>query len=1665
MSNKYGKNRKLNINSMTNFSVKKVMSILLSITLLISIIQISIVYNLGATEIIDWRKNDVMDINLNIINNKAGDDDVFFQMDVEDAGLYELSYYLEDGRKTTVTFNNGYETMEIGFKIQEYDAGNPGTPIEKTQALIDLSYLEIDYTQQVPGWQFNGDIEVDAITKTLDFTIERSASARYPGVAFQIDNKKFIAKWDFQSDILYVLFDGYENGHIMPVKFIQPGGDEQIIKVLKGLEDFTVTPTYLVSDGGTPATNVEVAPVTHPNANNDKPGNRPGLKYNFKQPKELDTAIWSYSYDLTDLTDIRAVFELDDIGSAAYLDFNMVLNMEEDALVDDTTLISEIPNENSGPVHYTYNAYEYEIIVVSDKSELANPNTIIEWNELESSRIYNTSIGFQFDVIMPDYEFGTFTPESNFAYTYLEYQLKRSDQQEAYLEIEPYEIGTQDEVEYIVLYSKLIAPDLDPVNDLWLKHYQGESDGYNTINIPVPFRANSYQDAYQIIVNFSNTELKSQVLNYRAIDDLNVPPTTPKIQGIENLYVVPPETEDSENPTKIQFDFIWEAIDNRAVSDLDDIFANIDGDDTNDAIYYEVLVNDIPNISEINPFQVVRVYKVTQDPDGTYRLGMHQAISSIDSPSTTTNFNNGYNNIEELFRMEKIVVYQSDLWSPRIDTVYDEEAAIKYEVIERTVGSHPTTFETDFEFPGVNYIRIRAITEKDGVYGVSNYSIPVSLSLSMLKYDIPIVEGITYEPFYSLIDTDPMGIVLDWPAIDISNYENNMLFPVDKSATGLTYSVYLSEDIEGLLNLEDNNDNYTLLTETGGEVAIDSVNLDILRGENAEGIGNILYFEVNKDTDSTANIMTRIEGLDLNNNYYTRVVVNVNIVDLGGVEETRSGKPSSILSITTPIVPQEPGDDEIIPLAPENLVVDFFDENKLTTTLEWNIPEEISIKEDTFGFEILSIEDLRLPNSLKSKDTDLLDIIADETLENRETEVWRVYYEGADIVLKKYNKETSVWEDQDLDLLQTSDTSIRIIDDNNSPNRVMYYYVRTMNVSSGVEIKASSWVEGTKTTAPVSGPINLIVDYNTTIGYDSKYESIIRFDAPIPSTAIIESDFIMEIFIKGEDDLEYVKATKVLTTTGANDTYYAEYLERSEGPVGYERLNFKISGLKAGKQYYIKVRIEDRTKLQEILPDGSLSYPKSPFSDKITTRTEFSQDDYDKEIKYKQYVDYYLKKAEALKQVPYFTLEQDDDVSTAKYRMDYIDGLLQINKNSNYELVAFDKKTSIYYLPAEMIKIGNDLNISYMFEPSGQLVSLKPYSIGEVITTEVNTVIDKINDYNARLEDYYIQIQLSVGDYNGKINNRLPSSKLVYVEVNVIGSKEFENDIDIYLEDELDKAITRGKTELIVLLEEELDRGINDPTLTKIVQEVLALVGEDFSVRGQAMFDSYLDTIAYPIIELEKPIVIGLSPDDLDSNNTIYGKITGDWKVKSSLYYDNRYHISSYELGSFVAVDSLNGAGLETTYSTEQVTIINKYNLGDVFTTYELRTPSELITNMQMIQTFARLIGANSDIDTKDYLKNEGINVPYLNDFNILNREVSNYLYVQIYTKKQQINLGSVVIRDYNAIEDLSSINLSYRNTLLRGVSLGITELEQNRLLPANQMTIKEFFRLIENIE
>ena len=1604
----------------------------------LTLLYLPVQHMLAVEGLMTWRKQDTMDTSFNIIRNKAGDDDILLELEVENSGNYNLTYYLEDGRETSIDLIQSYDAVAVQYHVYENDGLGGFTDI--TQTLASTSYLEMDYSLTVPDWVYDAGITVGA-SGGLEYSIARSASSKYPGVAFEVNNKKVLIKWDFQDNKIYVRINDYEYGKIMPVTFTTPTSGSQSIKILKQLEDFNIIPTHLKSDG---AGNYEVVPIVLPNSTGDKPGSRPGLQVSFRQPKELNTTTWQYEYSTTDMDDITAIFEFEDIGTGDYMDFNIKLMNDGDQFIYDAD--SEAAGINDNIVFlYDHATYTYTINIVADKSALEDQEEFLQWSELAPSSIYDVNVGFQVDLTstnFDDYEFVNYQPQSKFANTYMAYELKRSNVEEAYLDITPFNAGASEEIEYVILYSKVIKTTLDTSEDLWLKNYHTTESEDDEIFIPVPFRSTSSQDAYQIVVNFAGQELYSQVLNYKAVLDTNVPPTTPTIEEIDNLFVVPPLVDGATDPLKVQLDMVWDAPTNKDIKALDAIFEDDNADPTDDHLYYEISVNELPTDYPANPFEVIKIFEVYLD-GGEYKLRLVEPTPGIETPSSIVNYIDGYNVTDELLRMEKITLFAEGSWMNRLDTVIDED-----------LDTYTITDSGDdiyVEFPGVNYIRVRAITMKDGQIAYSSKSVPVSISLNLNIFDIPVVDTMEYTPIYGTESDNSAGVTLTWHSVDITNYENNMLEPIDRTIDNIVYTFYIAEDKGSLLPLDGDDDNYY-------EVFMDNANLMQLDEADVSHLrdGDVVYFERYASKSLNTEISLALQGLDVNRDYVVRVVTKLTIDDLpsiGNDLEWRRSDPSSVLAVTVPKIPDGPSGTDVYPLAPELFSADYTDDSQILATLSWTMPEEMSFDNDMNGFEIIAIEDRSLPPDLYSKDLGLLEVVEDDVFATNVVEAFRIYVHEGVTYLKKYNFDTQLFEDKDLSLISIADNDFQMIDDANAPNRVNYYYVRTVRMKDEDVEAASPWVMDTLTTAPVKGPINLAVDYVTDYSYEPKEEFIIHFDAPIPDLNQIGTDYILEIHVKGEDDTDYSTTTYPSIYLGSDD----------EGATGYKRLYYRITDLTPGKTYSIKVRIEDRTQPQETLPDGSLAYPTSPFSELVVSRTEFDQETYDKENKYFEYLNYYVTKAEELKYLPYFNITSSVSEKAFKYRESYAAGLINKSSNSEWLLVSGDADIDTYYIPSNSLELINDRNVTVVLENKDHLVGIRPDSIGMDITDEITDMLEAIDEYNSTNEDYYLRIKVYSGTYNSKVAGKTPSSELVQVELAVVGSRKMEENMDALMVASLDSVIEANKSELIEKLEEELISGINDPILLSIVEEMVAEVKSEYLGQASIIFKGYLDTSPTSISSVEKSMYIALKPDD-SSSHEMYTKNYGSFVGVTSTYFNSRFYTETKTLNPFLLVPSSSSSSLTENYGSDAVNVINTYNLTTVFSSYDLSNPSEKIDKYQWVSAVARLLGATSGTDTVSYLTGKGLTATSLNLYQGVTYEEGLYLMVQAYAYRHNTPLDRVVVTNYNIINDINDVTLNYRLPLIRGANLGIFDTNGGWIYPSHTMTMDEGMELLTTL-
>lgn len=1633
--------------------IRRKISMILAIIMALSLIQIDkLAYNnvFAATSFIKWNKSDTLDTDLAIVQNKAGDKDILLELQMNEAGNYKLEYFLEDSIRTTVSFKQQYDKLVIGYKVEEpKDKANPDlNDLENiTLDLIQKSFLEMDYLAEIPDWKYIPDKVLNAQGE-LEYTIIRSAGAKYPGVAFNIHGKKVIIKWDFQSNKVYYLFDEYNKGNITPVYFTNTLGNKEEIKILKALEGFEVTPTHWKNEGGT---NINLEQVAQPGT--DKPGSKPGINIKFKQPKEFNATNWKYEDTLSDYSKLKAILEVDDIGSEGYMDFDFYLN---NSVGSGTKSIKNLPNSGIGEANenviYNYDPIEciYSIDLVKDKSGLNELENFIQWSGLESSSIYNIKIGIQVEdeIAFSNHLFSnSYLPESKFAYTYMEYELKRANMTEAYLDIKPYNIGSQDSVEYSILYSKTIKQ-LDPKDDLWVKHYHSIQLEKQNIFIPIPFSKESSQDIYQIIMDFTGIPIGSQRLNYKAIEDLNVPPTTPKIESIDNLYVIPSEDLESKDPKKVQFDLTWTAPTNRIDKELDTIFKNNDGNLDNDRIYYEILVNNVPTDTKEKPFKVIKVFEVYKDVDNKYKLKLHESLTGNEKAADGANYSAGYNSIDELFRMEKVSIFENNKWTNILETTATAESY--------TVTDKETPYI--FEFPGVNYIRIRAITKMDGKIGVSYLSIPMSLSLSLIKHEIPIVDIIEYKPLSLENQLDTAGIELRWQAIDIRTFEEAMLIPIEKKVDKIDYGIYISQSKEKLLNLQVEDSDlpepeplpyYKIEPNNSDDIIIDEIALDKLR--NSE----IIYSDIETDKNNISYIISNIKGLDKNTNYYIRIVTKLKTSDNDDQnKKLKVSKPSKILSITTSKLPEAPDDSEIKPLAVTNLNAEFVDDSMISAKISWNYPNEITFAKDKYAFEIFSVEDRSLPDSLKLSSIMLEDLINHDNLKNNNTEAWRLIIEevnGVDIpILKKYNKTTNSWDNQSTELYTIHDNYIEIIDSSNTPNKVYYYYVRTINVTGNTVNLASSWQMDTLTTAPVKSPINLAVSY------DAKTESIIRFDAPIPTNGKIGTDYLIEIHIMGEDDLDYTMIKYPVTFLK----------ETNDGDLGYRRLYYKISNLKAGKSYSVKVRIEDRTKEMDILPDNTKTYPKSSFSERIIIRTEFDQGEYDKENKYRQYLEYYDLKVKDIEKSSYIVLEKTADKNVVKYRNNYALGELQLNTNGFFTLFTEEVKTNVIYLPAEFIKKANEKKVSINIGANNQSVSIRPGSLGLNITKEINEKADEILKIGSNLKDYYIKITLDCSKFNGSIYSKTPASPIVDIRIEVVGSKEYEKYIDENMIKELNNIISWRREALKQVLSKELDKGINEKEMLRLTKEAIDSVKNNFGFSANIIMINNIEVITKKVPKLVKNMLLNLKQNTSDTGLQIYKKSGSNWIKQESNYMNLQYSLETAELTAYLLLpQEINSTLLDGKYTQDEINIINKYNLSDIFNSSELSNTNTRLQKYRMISSLARILGAPKGSNDYQFLKDKGISLTNLNLYGNLTREEVLFVHTQVLAKKHGITLSTVMIKDYNFIQDINQIKQEYRQTLLIGANINAFNLINDMLYPSKGVNIKEFIELLTKID
>lgn len=1550
--------------------------------IIISSISMFFYYQVIAADDLEfiWLKNDTLNNELEIVNNKAADDELLLKWNLNKQGEYILSYFLKDDAETIISITNNNDEINVKYGLEKESNGDTYL----SQGYVDTKYSEIDFSEQ--SHELKSASKTVSGNDTLDYTITQG---NYQGIVFQIDQTLVKMKWE--GSTFYVYTNNVDKGKIIPVSLTEPTDMGPPVvetkNILRALDGFTVSPSHWKDDDNNLNTEIEIP-------GDDELGGRPGMTITYNQPQVYDNTLYQFVTN-TDVDDVKAKITVEDVTNQqnttdVTVYFNQVNNDE-----------IEIPVDGEGQqiddtAQYQYVGNTYTIELVKDETGLTD-TSFLAWDELEGSKIYNISISMY---PKDGYEFATYTPENHYGYTFLEYEISRADLETAYLNIKPY-AGTEDiDVEYNIYHGDT---SIDHNNDLWLTHYYNSSQGDTNMFIPIPFSKGKSDELYQVGVKFADGDLYSQTVKYYSNQDTDVPPPTPRISSIDNLSVIPSLDVNNE-AEKIQFDLAFEAPTNTAENPiLDDM---LDGG----TIYYEIYINDQPNETESNKYELIDVVKAEKDGDDI-------VLKNLDGGKEYE-----YDNENKLFKVDNIILKEKD---EDFISVKDETDPPTYP--EKLISASVT-------YPGVNFLKIRALYDTGAVQSTSEMSVPSGISLDAINYDIPIPANLKST---ATVDTSKTIVTFDWSSIDLSNYENYMLAPLNKNIDNYKYRLMISEQKENISTV--NMDAAQSIAYTPGQPLDMTTVLSNLRNNE------VVYTDID-----TPNLSLEMENLDQNKTYYVRMYAIVNIKDGANTTEEKS-EYSEIDSVTVPIIPEDPTNETLLPIAPNDFNVSFVEGSESEVELTWEYPETLDFENETHGFEIIGLKDRDLPDNLLEKGLSITSVI--ESLEDMGEEV--IAYKlskdtvADEYILLKYNSETKTFESS-TQLVQVLDHTITIKEEGLTSNSIYYFNVRTTNLSGDTGL-TSSWVVDTVTTQPIQPPINLIIPSSPPYSYDAKTETIIQFDAPIKEDASIGSDYDIEVYVKGEDDTDY-----------SNTKYSSEYLgKESETVNGNVRLYFKVEDLKPGKAYNIKVLIEDKTKEPEQISDDTVSYPKSNFSEIVTTRTEFDQAANDKEEKYKQYEEYYESQLEELKKLQYWLVDTNDDSFEAKYRNSVISS--SEYKNKTFTLTADkNKDTYIYYLPSEMIENLNQSNTTIQLEVDGIKVALRPKTISESLTEEIKSIKEKIKQLDSTYTDYYIEFQVTKGSYNGTINGYNPFSDVIDVSLKVVPSTITEEKLEQQIIERIDYLGNTYKDTLYSLLDNELEKGINDEKLNEIVKSVIKMVKTDHKENVETYLDDALMTPS-TISSVSNPVFISWETSESGYNVTTYYKNYGIWEKVDLTYNMNQYFTNASKLGSYILVSQDNL--ITSSFDEPSLNMINKYELGDFFMVSELSDKSIKPSKYQITNSVARLLGASKGKDAISFLKEQGFTfVNSINTYSQMRTDEAYYLVLKAYEKRKNIQLDRIKIYNYNAIKDSTKIKAKYKKIILAGAQLNLFD-NSNYINPDSSITLEQLFKILQNIQ
>lgn len=587
-----------------------------------------------------------------------------------------------------------------------------------------------------------------------------------------------------------------------------------------------------------------------------------------------------------------------------------------------------------------------------------------------------------------------------------------------------------------------------------------------------------------------------------------------------------------------------------------------------------------------------------------------------------------------------------------------------------------------------------------------------------------------------------------------------------------------------------------------------------------------------------------------------------------------------------------------------------------------------------------------------------------------------------------------------------------------SPNRVYFYYVRTIRTAPDGTSSYSTWSRISGTTSNIKSPTNLTINtrYQT---YEPKTEVVLNFDAPILDTTKIGVDYDFYYTIR-EDGGEF--SAPILMNA---DMLRSNVVSQNQKD-SITNFNYKISNLKSGTSYTFKVKMVDKG-------NGASSL----YSNEARAKTDMDQDDYDDNTDTDNWVDFLISLLKKIFDDDYFITEDTNGKREVIYREEKFPGVIAKSTDTFVTLVPCkDNALNTYYISAKSYEMLNAKNMGLKVVYENTEYYLSPSALSDVLNGAKKDVDAE------KTKDFYIKLEVS-GYASGAINGEPLLSDVMTVAVSAVGFsvpiKQFERDayaklIASFDTDEDLESVKEKIAEYVKNNKTELE-------IQQILIDEIPELSKDFLSKVDTLFHNDLagSKYNYNIENLDGQLAISLLNVDPETSANAYTKKSDNWIMQNVISAGVNRTVLTHQTGVYVFTGKvISLPGLDVPYQDTIKSLFNKYGLDAYLGSGNTFNKDAKLTGQMVMGSCARLMGMKPTDDPITFLKSKGISASERTARSTIKSGDMIYYLMKVYENKTGTKIENMNVTNYGATANMKGLTNQNKKAIQIATQIGL---------------------------